>query len=766
MTKDPVLRAADPIFVPASAESPPALAEPPTVPPDAAAPGGGPMVVRPAASGAAGEFLIRLNRVVQRATIYPSGHPSVRASLRPFLDAAQALFALVDTVTLLIGRDRITLSCGGQDLSSESIGWLASRLSERGIAAIRFDRVLDEERSLALVVWLAAPTSEEASGPAASIDGVELKRADYSALRFVEGSGERAPLGDHDVAWRRMVAGLSAGGVWGHAVPASDVERFDAPEVLAAQIETYLAAHEGTGSSGLIGPIVAAGESAGALSEAARHELNARMARFLALLPTSLKSQLLRVSPGMSESRLRFLESVLEHVPAPMLLEVMGSMRLAPGQGSMPLVSFLTRLGVLAGERGPESADLYAHVLTRAGVSPDVMQQGRDVLRAALETMLLVPLDDQSVPSDYRGQLEHLSDAGPDAPVDFDATRWVRPDDADAAISHVALIAAHIVLADPSATDNPAVLGRALTALPSALARNDFECLATVADAARLVSDASGGSSTAGAAVAGVNAFMAHADTVGQVLAALGEASPALAAHLGTIVRAGGLAAAEALLAKITETPSATDREPLVALLTTVDVSVLKQLLSAARAQLRVHPKVLVAVLCHHHVSVAHELAEPFISDADGDVRLQAYRVVLNASPNLTKLERLVRSALEDPDPRIVELAVVELRSKAPAYSARPLGQLLSHATTPTLERAQRLAVQALLDAGAPLGRDHLVAALAQRGRAYEASSRRVSGLIRRALHRIGGDTAVRAARRWRRSPAGLLSLVLRDRVE
>jgi hypothetical protein len=449
-----------------------------------------------------------------------------------------------------------------------------------------------------------------------------------------------------------------------------------------------------------------------------------------------------------------------------MLLEVMRSMQLAPGQGSMPLVSFLTRLGMLAGERGAESADVYAHVLTRAGVSPDAMQQGRDVLRTALETMLLAPLDDRSVPSDYRGQLEHLSDRGPDGPVAFDVTRYVQPDEADAAASHVALIAAHMLIADPSADDNPMVLGRASAALPSALARHDFECLAMVAAAAQLVSDASGGSSPAGAAVAGVDAFMARADTVVQVLDALEEAPPTLAAHLGTIVRAGGLAAAEALLGKITETPSATDREPLVALLTTVDVSVLKQLLSAARAQLRVHPKVLVAVLCHHHVSVAHELAEPFISDADADVRLQAYRVVLNASPNLTKLERLVRAALDDPDPRIVELAVIELRSKAPAHSARPLGQLLSHATTPTLERAQRLAVQALLDAGAPLGRDHLVGALAHRGRAYDASSRRISGLIGRALHRIGGDTAVRAARRWRRSPAGLLSLVLRDRVD
>lgn len=723
-------------------------------------------MIRSAASRAAGEFLIRLNRVVQRATIYPSGHPSVRISLRPFLDAAQALFAQVDAVTLLIGRDHITLSSGGQDLSNESVAWLASRLSERGMAAIRFIRALDEERALALVVWLAAPMTADANEPAVSIDGVEVKRTDYSALRFVEGTGDRVGLREHDVAWRRMVAGLAASGIGDHAVQASDAARFDAPEALAAQVELYLAAHEGTGVSSLAAQIVAAGESVGALSQDARHEWNARLARFLALLPAPLTSQLLRVSAGMSESRLHFLESVIDHVPAPMLLDVMGSMRLAPGQGSMPLVSFLTRLGVLAGERGTESADAYARALTRAGVSSDVVQQGKDVLRAALEAMLLVPLDDRSVPSDYRGQLEHLSDTGPDAPISFDTTRYVQPDEADACSSHLALIAAQAVLADPSADDNPVVLGRALAALPSARAAHDFECLATVAAAAKLLSGTAGGSSVAGAAVDGVGAFMAQAATVEQVLDALDEAPPPLAAHLGTIVRAGGLAAAEALLAKITETPDAIDREPLVALLTTVDVAVLKQLLAAARAQLRVHPRVLVAVLCHHHVSVSHELAEPFISDADGDVRLQAYRVVLNASPNLSKLERLVRSALEDPDPRIVELAVVELRSKAPAYSARPLGQLLGHATTPTLERAQRLAVQALLDAGAPLGRDHLVAALALRGRAYEAASRRVSGLIRRALHRIGGDTAVRAARRWGRSPAGLLSLVLRDRVE
>lgn len=714
----------------------------------------------------AGEFLIRLNRAVQRATIYPSHHPSIRRSLGPLLDAASDLFARVGTIGLLVGREHITLSLGEGDASIELVPWLSSRLSERGIAALRFDGDLDEERALGLVTWLAGPGGAEPDAAPPAIDGIEIQLADYSAIPFVEDTEAATGAGaEHDVAWRRMVAGLRAGGVLGDSARRSVARDADDPEHLAAEIEAYVAAHEGTGASGIVAQIVSAGEFAATLSGPARLDAQARLARLLVLLPAEVKAQLLRVAPGVAETRLRFLETVMDHLPMPDLLDVLQAVQLTPGRGSMPLVAFLMKLGAAANARGAEATEAYTRVLSRAGLASDVVPQGHDALRAALETMLFKPLDDGSVPEEYRRQLDSLGEGSATSEAGFDRTRYAGPEAHGQVARQAAFIATQLILDEPTASENSALLARAAAAMPAALADGDFACLARTVDASCAGSPADEGSEAWSEVTSRVLAFAAHPDTVARALSALDDAPADRAAHLARLLRAGGFPAAEALLRKITEAQAADQHEPLVALLATFDVPVLKQLFSAARERLGTHPDVLVALLCQRGLSAAHELAEPFTSDANAEVRLQAYRVMLNAGPNPTKLERLVGAALDDPEIRVVELAVSELRSKAPIHSARPLGQFLRHRTSPTLERAQRLAVQTLLAAGAPLGRDQLVAALAHRRQAWDAPARHVSLLICRALERIGDATALRAARRWRRSPAGVLSTVLRDRV-
>lgn len=693
--------------------------------------------------------------------IYPSGHPSVRGSVQPLLETATALFTHTGEVTLYFGRERVAVALDAEDAVEESIPWLAARVCERGVAAIRFESEPDERTALALVGWLTQPVGDPPA-PLPVIEGLTLIAADYTKIRFVE-EAPGASATEDEMVWRRLVAGLHAGGVVGDPVRLGQASAADESAELARQIAGYLSTHEGTGIGSVVPLLVSASDSAEALPDAARALVQARLAELVAQLPDSLRAQLLRVTPAMSESRLRFLTTIVHRLPSATLLEVMRSMQLDPRRGSTSLVSFLVNLGGSAAAHGGGHAEAFSRALTSTGLPEVALDRGADVLRAALETMLVQPLDDNSVSHAYREQLDALSTLAPAPAMAIDETHFTRADVPEQVVRHAAHVAVNLLLADPFAADNATLLRRALSGLPAALVAGDTLFLARLADATRPeppVSDASWA-----AAVEEVRRQVSDPAMVTRLLEALDGASTAKATQIGHVLRLGGIAVAETLLDRVGSAPSTERRDLLVDALASFEIPVLKQLLFTARAQLRVHPGVLVAVLCHQSVAVAQDLAEPFITDADADVRLQAYRVVLNSGPNVSKLDRLVHAALEDPDPRIVELAVAELRSKAPAHSARPLGRLLGHRTTPVIERAQHLAVQVLLDAGAPLGRDHLMAALGGRTRFFNQSSRTLSLAIGRALQRLGGAAASREVARWRRSPAGLLSLILRDRA-
>ena len=82
------------------------------------------------------DAVIRLTRLVQRAAIYPPGHPTVRLLLAPFLDAVAPFTDGTTPLRLAVRRDRLIAAAGDTPPQEHESKWLAGQLHGRGVSTI------------------------------------------------------------------------------------------------------------------------------------------------------------------------------------------------------------------------------------------------------------------------------------------------------------------------------------------------------------------------------------------------------------------------------------------------------------------------------------------------------------------------------------------------------------------------------------------------------------------------------------------------------
>jgi hypothetical protein len=230
-------------------------------------------------------FLLRLTRAVQRAAIYPAGHPAVAQGVGPLLDALRALVA-DGPLTVAVGRTRLLVSGGDRPPTEHELPWLAARLFDRQIAAFTIDPQLDATALARLVAWLSS--ADAGADVLPDLAGIALSRFDGRHLRFRARDGADAPAAPAEtvVAWHALTASL-------REAYGSSGDEADSPAALSARIRQVLHAAEGTGVADLAARLVRVHAGAAPLDADAKAAVIVRLAALVNGLSPELRGSLL-----------------------------------------------------------------------------------------------------------------------------------------------------------------------------------------------------------------------------------------------------------------------------------------------------------------------------------------------------------------------------------------------------------------------------------------------------------------------------------------
>lgn len=698
------------------------------------------------------ELVTRLARAVQRATIYPPGHPSVRLSTTPFVEALRGLRA----AEVLVGftSDSVFLGTHPRDARPFDLPWMSSRLSARGLASLRIEPRISLEEAERLIVWLAG--ADDLLAPHAALpvfDGAVVGRVDFAAVRFRDEAREAGAAGtSYELAWQSVshtLAGDWMAGASGAAV--------GDPAALAGLVRDAIERHEGTGVREIGERLVEVGVQLAGMPEDVQAAVKGRLATFVTALPPELRRQVLTATPGDDPDKLALLGGVVNRLPSAVVLEMIQGAELTRGGSSHQFLSFMLKLAGLAATE-PQLAEAFEGRCSAAGLPRDLAYFETPQLRAVLQDLLESRPDDAAgiAPEEYQQRLEAISSATAAAQRGYDATRHVAPGDASGLSRQNARIALHLLQGaaiDPS--DQAMCLDRLLQVLPDCAEQWQADLLAgAVAVAARLVGP--GVSTTEVAEKAGrISAWFERPAVLRAVIARIegvaGEPSP----ELLTVARAGGEALAGALLSEAIRQEAPQVRERLSRALAWLDPDAVRRAVTTACQQGPRRARALLAALAAAGAAspVAYA-ALLLLADGDPLLRCDAFRLLFGTQLSTARFEAIVGRGLEDANPRVVELAVDEARRR-PQAGVRPLAALLERRVPAVLAPAQRHAVNALAAMGMPEAREGLRASLAVRRTRFDVASRRVSVAIFVALLAGGDPEDALAARAWRRSPAG-----------
>ena len=159
------------------------------------------------------DAVIRLTRLVQRAAIYPPGHPTVRLLLAPFLDAVAPFTDGTTPLRLAVLRDRLIAAAGDTPPQEHESKWLAGQLHGRGVSTIVVEGPVDAEELLAFARWLSGPAQagERPNTPR----GLAVSFVDYTGAAFDDAPGLVESADGGLGAWHRIAATLVGDGVRG-----------------------------------------------------------------------------------------------------------------------------------------------------------------------------------------------------------------------------------------------------------------------------------------------------------------------------------------------------------------------------------------------------------------------------------------------------------------------------------------------------------------------------------------------------------------------
>jgi hypothetical protein len=694
-------------------------------------------------------FLLRLTRGVQRAAIYPAGHPAVAQGVGPLLDALRALVA-EGPLTVAVGRTRLLVSGADRPPTEHELPWLAARLFDRQIAALTIDPQLDANALARLVSWLSNTTADADGLP--DLSGIALSRFDGRHLRFRErdAAGTADAPAEALVAWHVLTAPLR------EAYAGSDGDDADAPAVLSARIRQALHAAEGTGVADLADRLVRAHAGAAPLDADAKAAVIVRLAALVNGLSPELRGSLLATHSADDAGKLALVEDLLPHMPPGVIADIAAGVTIDAAPAPAPFVRFLKKLSRVSADH-PVAREALATRL--GGLALPALLDADDLGVGAVRNSAAAIDADTVVPTKYRARLEQLTNEALESPraprIDLAS---LEPPALDAHVMRMALLQARKYL--PGAEAEP-YLRCLLDVLPREYARRSTPALMDAADLVLRLRAVGGELTPDGRDVLArlerafgqPEAIALAIETIVEAPHHAGDLSPAL-------LLAGGAGAARAALDWIETAADDDARRRVAAVITLFDAETYRTVVAPVLPRNAAAAGAIASVLDAIDPARAIDVAIGLMAHTRADVRRRATAWLLGASLSVARAQRVLHQALEDREPAVVTAALDAVDGLDARAFVEPLAAFAARRLPPALVPLQWRAMTML--AAREDGAARLAAVLARRGYRCGAADRRVSRAIATALTRAASAGAREAARAWRWTPAGLLSLVSR----
>jgi phage baseplate assembly protein W len=699
--------------------------------------------------------LLRLARAVQRASIYPPGHPAVSHGVGPLADALADL--LHDgPVSIAVGRTRLLVSGGGNPPTEHESPWLAARLFDREVAVLEISTEFDAAEASRLVSWLSS--ADDAGGGLPAFAGVRLSRFDGASVRFKDRGAGGAATPEADIAWHVLTAPLRR--AYG---PAGDDGALVDPRVLADRIRQAIHAVEGVGIAALSQQLVEVHGAMAPLDAEARAAATANLAALIDGLSPELRGTLLATSDADEDGKIALVEALLPLVPPAVLDDIVANVTVSRAPVRGPFARFLRTLARMAA-RDPAVSEAFHGRLDLAGVPASLVRGDDDEEHGSACADREPPSEpsgaDDFVPADYGARLEHLATA-PRVPTARAAI--VTDAFADAALGeHLSRIALLQVKADLTGPDAVTYLRCLADMLPRAFASATMVTIAGAADVVlRLRAASARLSPELRASLGALERLFAEPSAVAMAIRLVTGAPIGADPASATLLLAGGSTSAQAALEWMRTAPEDDGRVRVAAALMALDVEVFKRTIAPTLGENRRASEAFVSALERADPSQGIEIALLLTAHDVADMRRRAVAWLFGVPLSPARLQRVLQHALGDREPRIVALALEFAARRHGATTTEAVLGFVARRVSADLLPLQTRAVHIAADAGGEAAA-RLAGLLGQRGYLCGALERRLSVAMAGVLGRSADASARTAARAWRWSPAGLLSLFTR----
>jgi hypothetical protein len=697
--------------------------------------------------------LARLSRAVQRASIYPPGHPAVAHGLAPLVDTIASLLS-EGPVSFAVGRTRILMASGENPPTEHESPWLASRLFDKGISAIVVDEVLDAQEISRLVTWLAATSDDPQTAPFEMV-GVRLSRFDGSRVKFRETDSPRSEQTPGVAqAWLTLTAPLS------EVADLSGTDRQD-PGILANRIREAILAGEGTGIAKLSERFVGMQDQLVEFDPDLREASSRKLAALVEHLLPELRGSLFAVQINDDPKKVDLVTTLLDHLSAPVIHHIVQNV----GLERAPV---------------PPAFDRFLRQLARLSLSDPSLAEGLD--RRFHEAGLPISLLGGAAPDPPRPFTAVIEDADPArfVPEQYGATledlAQVRvepahtsagddPTDPTEVERHVARIA-RLEAGRDVITDDARVYVRCLRdAAPRELARRGLDSLAQTADLLKRLMAREDLPGDVQALVENSLEFYRQPATVDAVIVAIAEESSIHAGAAGVLLSAGGRESARVAVQWFTTPSDVPARERVAAALAEIDPAVFREVVAPELSSNRRVAEALAGALPLIDPSRAIDLALQLASNSASEVRRKAFAWLLATPLTSGKLGLVMQRALDDIDPRVVQVGLQAARDRPSPGVTEALLKFIHRRGKLKIRSLQARAVN-ILAASGPEAVKGLATALGQRRVMCTTKARRLSLCMFQALRKSPEPGAHAAALAWRTSLASVICWVARTEAE
>ncbi|MBI3607343.1 MAG: HEAT repeat domain-containing protein [Nitrospirae bacterium] len=350
-------------------------------------------------------FLVNLQVGIRKFSMYSGSHPIIPEMITALTAQCQALLETTDALQIGVTKEEVLYQGAPVGKTNPVIGELARSLHQVNLVGITFRRELappDVRRFLELLADFRALLSAEgeralerfgAETPAIGLQFVRFGRAVKDRDDSTTTDQEAVESGTSDV-WRGLVARLMAEDLPEESKLAlqAGVDGGLDVEQLAAAIN-LMVRPQSAGAQSYERAIVSFlhEQAKGASSADHRAKVNQQLGVLMAKLSPDVRQQIFRMSLEPAPDQTVPVESLLESMPTPLLLEVLNQIQVGNKDISLPMFSLLKKFVSLADSDSTLMASLQAKI------------EGHKEL---VEELLVKRVDRVFYPAQYRALLD------------------------------------------------------------------------------------------------------------------------------------------------------------------------------------------------------------------------------------------------------------------------------------------------------------------------------------------------------------------------